>query len=243
MVLTKLGVSIDVRRLRGWRNTVLDQLFPPNCLLCGDRGAPGRYLCDGCLVDLPRNSAYCARCALPLPAPGVCGECLRRPPPYDRVLAPLRYAAPIDHLITGLKFRQQLGVAHLLASLLADHIKTCNGPRPECLIPVPLHGSRLRLRGYNQALEIARLLCAELDIPVDYRACRRIRATPAQSLLPAAERRRNVRGAFQVESHPWRRVAIVDDVMTTGHTVGELAADLGRAGASSVEVWVCARAS
>lgn len=243
MRLTKRAVFMHGWGLRSWPGAILERIFPSVCPLCGDRSVPGRGLCDGCLADLPRNSAPCARCALPLPAPGLCGECLRRPPPYDRVLAPLRYAAPVDHLITGLKFHQQLRVAPLLASFLSDHVKARSEPRPECLIPVPLHGSRLRQRGYNQALEIARVLCKELAIPLDYRACRRIRATSAQSLLPASERRRNVRGAFRVESHPWRRVAIVDDVMTTGHTVGELATAVRRAGASSIEVWVCARAS
>jgi ComF family protein len=116
-------------------------------------------------------------------------------------------------------------------------------PPPDCLIPVPLHPTRLRQRGYNQALEIARPIAARLKIPLEVHAVRRIRATPAQALLPLRERARNVRGAFFARTRfDGRRVAIVDDVMTSGHTANSLAQCLRRAGAEDIEVWVVARA-
>ena len=116
-------------------------------------------------------------------------------------------------------------------------------PLPDCLIPVPLHPTRLRQRGYNQALEIARPLSTRLQIPLEIDAVRRIRATPAQALLPLKERARNVRGAFVARRRfDGQRVAIVDDVMTSGHTANSLAQCLRRAGAENIEVWVVARA-
>jgi len=115
---------------------------------------------------------------------------------------------------------------------------------PEIIIPVPLHRTRLRERGFNQALEIARPIARSLSIPVDYKSCERVRKTSAQSLLPAAERRKNIKGAFRV-TRPIaaRHVAILDDVMTTGHTVQELAATLRKAGVERIDVWVVARTS
>lgn len=146
-----------------------------------------------------------------------------------------------------MKFHARLNVAHLLGTLMADRLATAptldQGPTPELLIPVPLHRSRLRERGFNQALELARPIARRLRIPIDFTSCRRIRATPAQALVAAKARRRNVKGAFEVAGKiQARHVALVDDVMTTGHTAGELAVTLRRAGIETVTVWPCARA-
>lgn len=229
-----------------WLNRLQDALFPPRCRLCGAPGAAGRDLCPGCHADLPWLGAACVRCALPLPAAGqLCGHCQRQPPAFDRVIAPFRYAAPLDHLVQRLKFHQDLAMARLLGQLLAEHLARQPGPRPALLLPVPLHRRRLAERGYNQSLEIGRVLRARLDIPLAPALARRVRHTEAQTTLPARGRRGNLRGAFRLAAAgplP-AHVAILDDVLTTGSTAGELARLLRAAGARQVEVWVLARAA
>src|SRR5690348_2500091 len=133
---------------------VLHALLPLRCLLCGARGESGLDLCAACLAELPRNERCCARCALPLETPApLCGRCVRRAPPWDSAWAPFRYAYPLDRLEARFKFGADLAAGRLLASLWnALHAP---GERPQAIVPVPLHRSRLRSRGYNQALEIA----------------------------------------------------------------------------------------
>jgi len=175
----------------------------------------------------------------------LCGACLKRAPGFDAATALLHYRAPADYLIQRLKFSGELAVAPLLADLLAEKIAVRASPLPDFLIPVPLHRVRLQERGFNQATELARRLGQRLDLPIEHRRCRRDRYTRSQSLTPTGLRLRNLRGAFSVTGELPRNahVAIVDDVMTTGHTSNELARTLKQAGAEFVEVWVIARAS
>ncbi len=188
----------------------------------------------------------CERCARPLPpsAGTVCGRCLRRPPPYADVFAPLRYAEPVDRLIAEFKFRGKLTHAALFGTLLIEAAEASGRHPPELLLPVPLHRSRLRERGYNQALELARPLARHWGVGVDAFALSRVRATAAQMQLPAKQRLKNVRGAFALRDGVRlpASVAVVDDVMTTGATVSEIAKLLRRAGVKRVEVWAVARA-
>lgn len=226
---------------------LLDRLLRPPCILCGDAGVGRLALCAPCRAELPGNTPACRLCALPLPAPGVCGHCLRQPPPQAASLSPYRYAAPFDALVPRLKFSRDLSVARLASQLLADHLQAlpvdAAPSMPELLVPVPLHRARLRQRGFNQALEIARGLGRALDLPVGARTARRLRDTVPQSRLGARERRRNLRGAFTAElPADVRRVAVVDDVMTSGHTAAEMARCLLAAGAAEVQVWTLARA-
>lgn len=221
-------------------------LYPPTCLLCGRTVAAGLDLCPECRSELPHNRNPCRHCALPLPAdapPGApCGECLRRPPPFERCLAPFTYRSPLPELINGLKFRGRLSYSRLLSGLLLPAIAAEIHQPPELILPVPLHPARLRERGYNQALELARPLSHHLEIPLELRHCRRIRATPSQSGLEKKQRRRNIRGAFELSPEIGvRHVALVDDVVTTGSTVSELARLLRRHGVERVEVWALAR--
>jgi ComF family protein len=225
-----------------WLALARARLFPSTCTLCGAAGELHRDLCAGCAGDLPYNAPCCSLCAAPLPQEGVCGRCLRHPPPYDAAFALCRYAAPVDRLIVGLKFHGRLGLSRLLGELMAEAIAASGRGLPELLVPVPLHGSRLRRRGFNQALEIARPLGRSLGIPVDYRCCERVRATAAQTGLSAVDRRRNVKGAFRaIKDMEGRSIALVDDVVTTGNTAAELARALRQAGAKRIEVWSCAR--
>ncbi|MBO9716367.1 MAG: ComF family protein [Pseudoxanthomonas sp.] len=229
------------------RGTLLDTVvrlarraLPLRCLACGEPGDDGLDLCAACHAALPLNRNACLRCALPLAAPGTCGRCLSRPPPLHAVHAAFAYAAPLDRLLPRYKFHQDLAAGHLLAQLMAHALAGCE--RPQGLVPVPLHRARLRQRGYDQALELARPLASTLRLPLHVDLLQRVRATPAQSQLDATARRRNLRGAFGVTGRPLpAHVALVDDVMTTGATLHAAAAALRRAGVARVDAWVCAR--
>ncbi|HXH03808.1 MAG TPA: ComF family protein [Candidatus Competibacteraceae bacterium] len=227
-----------------WLKKLQLALFPSHCLLCGAPGQDTRDLCAGCAAELPRNPIACPRCALPLPHPGLpCGRCQRRPPPFERTIAPLRYRHPVDALIRDFKFHGRLTLAPLLAELLAEAVTAAAVPRPEALLPVPLHPARLRERGFNQSLELTRHLGRRLALPLLLDGVQRVRPTLAQSSgLGLLARRRNLRGAFVVTKPlAVRHLAIIDDVYTSGSTVSELARTLRRAGVATLQVWVCAR--
>jgi len=221
-------------------------LFPGRCRLCGSATSGDPELCTFCRHDLPWLGTACWQCAHPLHASHAharCGHCQKQPPAFDRALALFHYRPPVDHLIKRFKFAKELQAGSLLSGLLAARLAERGNDLPGLLLPVPLHPARLRSRGFNQATEIARHVGRQLGITVDYRLCRRKRNTEAQSLLSPNARRLNLRNAFAVRRPPQAsHVAIIDDVMTTGHTGNELARSLKQAGATRVEVWVIARA-
>lgn len=209
---------------------------------------PSQGLCPGCEYDLPWNRHACRQCAAPLAdaaAHTLCGQCLQRPPVWEAAASPLRYAWPLDGLIQRFKFAADLRTGRMLGNLLAAFLAADGGsPRPDCLIPVPLHASRLKARGFNQALELARPVSRRLRVPLANGLCQRTRATDTQSRLPAAARARTLRGAFAVSNAvAGLRIAIVDDVVTTGSTVSALAETLRGAGAAHIRVWSLARAA
>ena len=209
-------------------------VFGGTCFVC--RGAARGTLCELCDADLPRlPGSLCPRCALESPSGAVCGRCLAHPPHYDATLAAFAYRFPADVLVHALKFRGELALGPYLASLLSEKISPQS---VDCILAVPLSGERLRERGYNQSVEIARHLGARLALD----ACTRERDAPPQAGLDREARRRNVRGAFRCKrSFAGERVAVVDDVMTTGATLDELARELKAAGAASVVNWVVCR--
>jgi len=238
-------------RLRHWlRVDAARLLWPSRCLACEAPGLEGLDLCAACAAGLPRNDCACPRCALPLAEPATCGECLRRDAALlrrgrtsalDAAHAAFVYAAPLDRLLPRFKFHRDLAAGALLSQLMAETFGAL--PRPDALVAVPLHVSRLRRRGYDQALELARPLARSLGVPLRDDLLRRPRATAPQSELSAAARRRNLRGAFAVRPGAGvpAYVALVDDVMTTGATLHAAADALKRAGVRRVEAWVCAR--
>jgi ComF family protein len=216
-------------------------LFGGSCFLC--RGAAAQMLCAPCDASLPRlGSARCPRCALASPNGALCGGCLVRPPSFDATVAALSYRFPADALVTTLKFGGELSLAPLLGGLLAQRLAAGFDEAVDCIAPVPLSAQRLAARGFNQALEIARAARGTARAPIELDAIRRVRDTPAQLGLPVEERRRNLRGAFECPRLlGGLRVAVVDDVMTSGATLEEVAATLKRAGAARVVNWVVAR--
>ena len=224
---------------------LLRVVLPPHCILCGAPGAKGRDLCAGCSGDLALNTPCCPRCALPLEVPApLCGECLQREPPFAFAWAPFRYGHPLDLLETRFKFSRDLAAGRVLAQLMIERARSDAPELPELLVPVPLHRLRLRERGYNQTLELARPIARVLGVELGAHVLTRNRATPPQTGLDARARRRNLHGAFSVETSPTlpAHVAVIDDVMTTGATLREAAQTLIRAGVDRVDVWALARA-
>lgn len=215
--------------------------LPSRCLLCGAHGTAGLDLCAGCRAELPRNTCCCARCALPLAQSGaLCGHCQRHPPPWRVAWVPFRYARPLDRLETRYKFSANLAAGRVLASLWSSHLPP---ERPQAIVPVPLHQARLRRRGYDQTRELARRIARQMHLPLRDDGLWRQRATQAQSTLDAVARRRNVRGAFCLREGVTlpAHVALFDDVLTTGATLGECTRVLRRAGVQRVDVWALAR--
>lgn len=211
--------------------------FGGDCALCAAHSG-AEVLCAACAADLPALREHCPRCALPSPGGSACGRCLADPPQFDATLVLWVYEFPCDRLVQALKYRAWLALAPFFARSLA----ALPLPAIDLLVPMPLHPNRLAQRGFNQAAEIARSLARLRRVTFAPRGARRVRDTAAQTDLPYEERARNVRGAFACDLDlSGKRVAVVDDVMTTGATLNELARVLKRAGAARVENWVVAR--
>jgi len=221
------------------------QHLPSLCAVCHGWGT--QRVCDACIERFAGQPTRCQRCALRVPeGVGLCGACLTDAPPYARTLAAVDYDHPWDGLITQFKFHGALDLAPTLTRRLLTAFERSATPAPTLLLPVPLSRERLRERGYNQAWELARRLGRALNCPSDAQLLLRVKDTPHQLALPTDRRAGNVRAAFAVEPRRLaevrgRSVTLVDDVMTTGATLGELARVLLQAGATEVAVWVVAR--
>ena len=218
--------------------------LPQRCELCA--GVSGTELvCNACMRDLPWLPRACPVCALPTSDGSVCGHCLSDPPAFDATIAAFSYAFPIDRLIHSLKYQGRLALAEWCADAILARRELANSgvsSRPDRLIALPLAVLRQRERGYNQALEIARVIGARTGVPLLSRGLSRVRATPPQAALPWTERAKNVRGAFACDIDlSGLAIALVDDVMTTGASLAEAAKVLKASGAVSVENWVVAR--
>ena len=183
---------------------------------------------------------------MPQPREERCGACRRHPPTQDALWAAYPYRFPVDTLLTGYKYRRLMPQGRVLQDLFLEAVLAGvdHGALrlPDLLIPVPLHPTRLRERGFNQSLELARRLAKALDLGIAPRLMQRVHATASQAGLPHASRAKNVRKAFRCGKFiTGQTVVIVDDVVTTGSTVGEIAGVLKRAGAERVDVWTFAR--
>lgn len=221
-------------RLEHWLHNLLDG----RCRFCAAR-SPRHPLCAGCREDLPWITAACRRCGLPL-ASGAseCAGCLSKPPPFDRTLALWTYTDGVDRLIRAFKLRGDFSAGRLLTSLAAGAMRERNTPCHAPLLPMPLHPVRYRQRGFNQSA----LIAGWLGPPVIGRLVQRRRNTPPQRGLDAATRQRNLSGAFRLQCPPPRSVVLVDDVLTTGASLRELANCLRSGGTERIEVIVLARA-
>ncbi len=229
----------------------VDLLLPPACLLCGQllpTGLDAQSFCHACLTAMPPLSpAHCRRCAQPFPnatSNHLCGTCLKRPPSFSTVHAAGIYQGSIKDAVHQLKYRNQPTLAEPLGQILAKVITTAGSSfAPDCIVPVPLHPHRLRQRGYNQALEVARPIARELRVPLETTLLQRNRKTQQQQGLSATERRSNLRNAFVLTSKTVpRKILLIDDVMTTGETVRECCRTLVAGGVEDVQVAIIGRA-
>lgn len=227
----------------------LARLLPCQCALCGDL-AP-EPICPSCKDQFFNSHASrCFRCGTRLPhalTATECAVCLRAPPAFDASIIATDYVAPVDQLVLALKFGRQLPLAPAMSELLRRAFEHAGALRPDVLIAVPLGSQRLAERGFNQSFELARSLAKAWEVPLERQGTVRQRETPPQSLLAPEERRKNIRRAFtvphtEVSKIKGRHVVVVDDVMTTGATLNELAFTLKRFGAARVTNLVFARA-
>ncbi|ABR73671.1 DNA utilization protein GntX [Actinobacillus succinogenes] len=217
------------------------------CVLCGGRLALARHgLCSRC-NRLIERFPYCGSCGAPLAVNARhCGRCLRHEPGWDRLVVIGRYAEPLSVLIHRFKFQHQFWLDRTLARLMLLAIIRAKREHglslPEAILPVPLHHFRQWRRGYNQTALLARYLSRWLDIPCDLRRIERIKRTPSQRGLTAAARRSNLKNAFRVNSAvPYRSVALLDDVITTGSTLNEISRQLRKQGVQHIQAWGVAR--
>lgn len=229
-------------------NSLFNRLRASRCLLCGlaaqnaFKTPPNAAVCSDCAELLPCIAEHCRHCGLPLAASGLCGPCQIRPPPYWRCISPLLYQAPVDQLIAQFKYSGRLAYGRLLSNELLRRLSIETDLGADLLVPVPLHWRRRWTRGFNQAEIIADELGRALRLPLQTRGLIRVRPTPPQQSLSAVERRRNLRAAFVAKgSFSGLDIALIDDVVTTGATVGEISRLLLNAGAKSVQVWCLAR--
>jgi len=229
-----------------WLKNIQLQCLPHFCAVCQQNTGTNRAICNDCYNTLKFNTYSCNSCAIPLPETNTvmtCGQCLKKTPDFDQATSLFRYETPVRQLIHSLKFNRKLALSDLLGQLMAEDLHSRQVIRPECIIPVPLSNKRLRERGFNQSLELARPISRLLDVPVDWRLVSRVRDTDTQTRLDLKARRKNVKDAFSIRKNKkYQYVAILDDVMTTGATCNELARCLKKSGIKQVDVWCLARA-
>lgn len=216
-----------------------------SCILCGDSTNQPISLCIPCKKDLPVLGNTCVRCGLPMVDSfhGQCGQCQKIPPAIDYSKSLYYYKSPIDYLIGQLKFEEKLSCASILGYLLSG-LELEFDEVPDVIVPVPLHNKRLSKRGFNQSLEIAKPVALKLGIPIDYRVARRTKPTIAQAKLGLSLRNKNIKNCFKIQADTrYKHVLLIDDVITTGSTINELARTLKKTGVETVGVWSIARAT
>ena len=239
------GVATPTQARRRWRplawtTEALRRALPQACALC-TAACGQRLLCPDCTRAMPVPIAPCMQCALPSIRGAICGACLARPPPFAGTVAAWSYVFPVDCLMQAFKYGRRLALAEPLADALARSVCAAGAARPDAVVALPLTRGREAERGFNQAHEIARRVAAAVGVP-QIHGLLRPRDAPPQASLAVGERARNVRNAFVATSEiAGRRVALVDDVMTTGATLRDAARALRQAGAVEVCAWVVAR--
>lgn len=218
----------------------LDWLLPRKCLRCECKLSNQFHpCCDDCYLSLPFHTNYCQQCGQAFNAnEDICGKCLASPPKYDSCFCAFEYKSPISDQICAFKYNERPELAKSIAQLMCRELDECSIELPEALIPVPLHISRLRSRGFNQSKLLAVEIGKQLEIPVLTDVVVKSRATKAQAEQSLKQRQSNLKGSFALKKRtPFKSLAIVDDVVTTGSTANEIAKILKKNGVDCVSIW------
>lgn len=228
----------------------ISHFVPRHCLFCLEKTHTHFDLCRDCIASLSLNQHCCQQCALPLDQSIrqevlLCGNCLSHDFYFDRVFSPFIYSEEMAYLIKKLKYHQKIYYANILSTLFIQKNNILkNFQLPQAIIPIPMHTKRLKLRGFNQALEISRIFASYYQIPLNYSCFIRHRYTDLQAEMSASKRQKNVKHAFLLKKPiNYTHIALVDDVITTGSTVNEAARVLKNNGVKRVDVWTIARAA
>jgi len=218
--------------------------FPAQCHLCNHYHKTNTALCEQCKAYLMPLEYACEQCAHPLPnhTYGLCGQCIKYQPVFDKVVAPYAFEEPLRSLVHAYKYKQALHLQAFMVELMLSKPPS-DLYQTQCLIPMPIHKNRLKKRGFNQASLLAKGLSKHTKIPYKNNLASKIKDTPSQAELNQQERRRNLRDVFVVEDTDDKHVTIIDDLLTTGSSANELAKTLKKQGVNTVTVWCCARAS
>lgn len=227
------------------KDQLMNHAFDQACLLCNAKTQHQSHhqasiaICRPCMTNLPwQTKTCCPQCGLGH-LRSVCGQCLKSAPYFDSTYASMAYNYPIDSVLQHFKYQKQLSLTPILAKLLLQHAPP---QQADYIIPMPMHPKRLQERGFNQSLELAKIVSKTLNIPVELAACKRILHTPPQAGLALKERAKNIKGAFQSTiALTGKNIIVIDDVMTSGASLNELAKTLKNAGANQVSNWVVAR--
>ena len=216
--------------------------LPAICSLCNQYHPGHHAICTACQDHFRLIGPACYHCALPLPASDflVCGHCCKEKPAVDQVIAPYAFEEPLRTLLHEFKYQEGLYLGSFLTSLISQALPM-TATETECLIPVPMHPKRLRQRGFNQAAELTKKLSRSLTIPYELNHCKKQINTTPQARLNKKERQKNLNQAFHAEPLPYQHITLIDDLLTTGSTVNELARVLKNQGVKRVDVWCCAR--
>jgi ComF family protein len=216
--------------------------LPSICSLCSQHHLGSLAVCDACEPYFAIIGTSCRYCALPLPNSTylVCGQCSIQKPAFDKVITAYRFEEPLRALLHEFKYEDGLYLCSFLAKLMLNAFVS-EDARTQCLIPVPMHTSRLRERGFNQAVELTKLLAKAVDRPYDLNLCVKIKNSTPQARLNAKRRKQNLYGAFRTRPTTYQHVTLIDDLLTTGSTAQELARSLKKNGIARVDVWCCAR--
>jgi ComF family protein len=216
--------------------------LPSICVLCNQFHKSSLAVCDGCIALISPLGTACTYCAYPLFDGSylICGQCIKNPPYFDNSYIAYTFEEPLRSLLHHFKYHNGLYLKTFLSHLILQALPP-QMQLPQCLIPVPLHPKKLKVRGFNQAALLTTQLAKKLRIPYDLINCQKVVNTEPQASLDGEQRKKNVRGAFQVNFITYQHVALVDDLLTTGSTANEIARTLKNAGVKKVDVWCCAR--
>lgn len=235
-----MDFTLYIKQLKDFINWI----FPNKCADCDNQIDRDLVFCSKCKAKLPFLINSCDQCGQPFANSehAICGRCIGSPPAFDSCFCPFEFSSPISDQIRKLKYNEQPQIATRLGSLFSSMASSNNIDLPDALVYVPMHINKLQTRGYNQAFELAKAISEHLKIPLIRRAIRKTRPTSDQAGLTRLHRKSNLVNTFRINKPiPFKHVAIIDDVITTGATVEEISKILKKNGVDYVQVWGIAR--